>query len=339
MNDFIKSLEKNNIVLTDTQINMFETFYNDLVERNKTTNLTRITTKEDVYFLHFYDSLMVSLAIDNKESKLLDVGTGAGFPGIPLKIAFKSLDVTMIEATNKKVLFVDEEIKKLGLGNARIMHLRAEDYKAFDTYDYVTLRAVAPLKVLIEYTIPFLKVGGRLISMKSSLNADAEINDSNQVLKKIKAKGIEVIDVTLHIGLGTFRPVKVNDTKDHVMHSEVYEISEESAERLNNAKVNGKRIIAIGTTSVRTLEANYSKYGMFKPTRESTNIFIEPGYQYKVVEALITNFHLPKSTLIMLVSAFMGREFTLEVYKHAVEEQYRFFSFGDAMFIYGRNKD
>ena len=193
MNDFIKSLEKNNIVLTDTQINMFETFYNDLVERNKTTNLTRITTKEDAYFLHFYDSLMVSLAIDNKEAKLLDVGTGAGFPGIPLKIAFKSLDVTMIEATNKNVLFVDEEIKKLGLENARIMHLRAEDYKAFDTYDYVTLRAVAPLKVLIEYTIPFLKVGGRLISMKSSLNADAEINDSNQVLKKIKAKVVKRI--------------------------------------------------------------------------------------------------------------------------------------------------
>ena len=157
-----------------------------------------------------------------------------------------------------------------------------------------------------------------------------------ELFEKIKAKGIEVIDVTLHIGLGTFRPVKVQDTKDHVMHSEVYEITEESADKLNKAKANGQRIIAIGTTSVRTLEANYSKYGCFKPTRESTNIFIEPGYQYKVVDALITNFHLPKSTLIMLVSAFMDREFTLEVYKHAVEEKYRFFSFGDSMFIYGK---
>lgn len=157
-----------------------------------------------------------------------------------------------------------------------------------------------------------------------------------ELFEKIKAKGIEVIDVTLHIGLGTFRPVKVQDTKDHVMHSEVYEITEESAEKLNKAKANGQRIIAIGTTSVRTLEANYSKYGCFKPTREFTNIFIEPGYQYKVVDALITNFHLPKSTLIMLVSAFMDREFTLEVYKHAVEEKYRFFSFGDSMFIYGK---
>ena len=157
-----------------------------------------------------------------------------------------------------------------------------------------------------------------------------------ELFEKIKEMGVEVIDVTLHIGLGTFRPVKVQDTKDHVMHSEVYEISEESAERLNAAKANGKRIIAIGTTSVRTLEANYSKYGFFKPTKESTNIFIEPGYKFKVVNALITNFHLPKSTLIMLVSAFMDREFTLEVYKHAVEEKYRFFSFGDSMFIYGK---
>ena len=157
-----------------------------------------------------------------------------------------------------------------------------------------------------------------------------------ELFEKIRAKGVEVIDVTLHIGLGTFRPVKVQDTKDHVMHSEVYEITEESAEKINRAKANGQRIIAIGTTSVRTLEANYSKYGCFKPTKESTNIFIEPGYQYKVVDALITNFHLPKSTLIMLVSAFMDREFTLAVYKHAVEEKYRFFSFGDSMFIYGK---
>ena len=157
-----------------------------------------------------------------------------------------------------------------------------------------------------------------------------------ELFEQIKAMGVEIIDVTLHIGLGTFRPVKVQDTKDHVMHSEVYEITEEAAQKLNEAKTQGKRIIAIGTTSVRTLEANYSKYGFFKPTRESTNIFIEPGYQFQVVNALITNFHLPKSTLIMLVSAFMDREFTLEVYKHAVEEKYRFFSFGDSMFIYGK---
>ena len=159
---------------------------------------------------------------------------------------------------------------------------------------------------------------------------------TEELFQKIKEKGIEVVDVTLHIGLGTFRPVKVQDTKDHVMHSEVYEVSEEAAIKLNKAKSENRRIIAIGTTSVRTLEANYGKYGCLQPTREATNIFIQPGYEYKAVDAIITNFHLPKSTLIMLVSAFMGREFTLEVYKHAVDSKYRFFSFGDSMFIYGK---
>lgn len=159
---------------------------------------------------------------------------------------------------------------------------------------------------------------------------------TEELFQKIKEKGIEVVDITLHIGLGTFRPVKVTDTKDHVMHSEVYEISEESANKLNKAKAENRRIIAIGTTSVRTIESNYSKYGMFKPTREATNIFIQPGYEYKAVDCLITNFHLPKSTLVMLVSAFMDREFTLDIYKHAVDSKYRFFSFGDSMFIYGK---
>lgn len=159
---------------------------------------------------------------------------------------------------------------------------------------------------------------------------------TEELFEKIKKMGVEVVDITLHIGLGTFRPVKVTDTKDHVMHSEVYEISEEAAARLNKAKAENRRIIAIGTTSVRTLEANYTKYNTFKPTKEATNIFIQPGYQYKTVKGIITNFHLPKSTLIMLVSAFAGREFTLELYKHAVEEKYRFFSFGDSMILYGK---
>ena len=159
---------------------------------------------------------------------------------------------------------------------------------------------------------------------------------TDEIFDKLKAKGVTIVDVTLHIGLGTFRPVKVDDTKDHIMHSEFYEIDKEAADILNKAKAEGRRIIAVGTTSTRTLEANISKYGCFKPTKEDTNIFIEPGYTYKAIDCLVTNFHLPKSTLIMLVSAFMGREFTLEVYKHAVDNKYRFFSFGDAMFIYGK---
>lgn len=159
---------------------------------------------------------------------------------------------------------------------------------------------------------------------------------TDDIFKQLKEKGVEVLDITLHIGLGTFRPVQVADTKEHLMHSEVYEISKTTAAMLNQAKNQKRRIIAIGTTTVRTLESNYSKYGLFKPTRESTNIFIQPGYEFKVVDALITNFHLPKSTLIMLVSAFMDRQFTLEAYHHAVKEKYRFFSFGDGMFIYGK---
>lgn len=159
---------------------------------------------------------------------------------------------------------------------------------------------------------------------------------TNELFEEIKAKGITVVDITLHIGLGTFRPVKVQDTDDHIMHSELYEISEEACDVLNRAKAENRRIIAIGTTSVRTLEANYSEFGKFVPIKKETNIFIKPGYEFKAVDCIITNFHLPKSTLIMLVSAFMGREFTLEVYKHAVQEKYRFFSFGDSMIIYGK---
>lgn len=159
---------------------------------------------------------------------------------------------------------------------------------------------------------------------------------TKELFDRIKAKGIEIVDITLHIGLGTFRPVKVNDTKDHIMHSELYEISPEAAEILNKAKKENRRIIAIGTTSIRTLEANIQEFGVFSPIKKETNIFITPGYEFMAIDCVITNFHLPKSTLIMLVSAFMGREFTLEVYQHAIDEKYHFFSFGDSMFIYGK---
>lgn len=157
-----------------------------------------------------------------------------------------------------------------------------------------------------------------------------------EILKKIEEIGVEILDITLHIGLGTFRPVKALDTEDHVMHSEIYEIDEVTAIKLNASKRDKKRIISIGTTTTRTLEANITKYGCFKATKESTNIFIEPGYKFKAIDVLITNFHLPKSTLIMLVSAFAGREFVLESYQHAIDERYRFFSFGDAMILYDK---
>ena len=159
---------------------------------------------------------------------------------------------------------------------------------------------------------------------------------TNELLEKIKNKGIEILDITLHIGLGTFKPVKEDVVENHVMHSEYYEMSKEVADKLNKAKAEHRRIIAVGTTATRTLEAIMQKYGKFVEAKEETNIFIKPGYKFLAIDALITNFHLPKSTLIMLVSAFMGREFTLEVYRHAVEQKYRFFSFGDSMFIHGK---
>ncbi len=169
----------------------------------------------------------------------------------------------------------------------------------------------------------------------SSAAPTAGFHFTEELLEKIKQIGVQIVDITLDIGLGTFRPVQVEDTKDHVMHAETYHMSKEVADILNLAKKEGRRIIATGTTSVRTLESVYQKFGRFEEDSSSTSIFISPGYHYQAVDALITNFHLPKSTLIMLVSAFMGRKFTLECYKHAVEKQYRFFSFGDAMFIYG----
>lgn len=159
----------------------------------------------------------------------------------------------------------------------------------------------------------------------------AGLHFTPEILEKLKNKGVELIFVTLHVGLGTFRPVDEDDLTNHVMHSEYYEISEFAAKRLNLAKKNGKRIVSVGTTSTRTLESAYNDG--FKACCENTSIFIYPGYKFKVVDALITNFHLPKSTLIMLVSALAGREFILDSYNKAVLEKYRFFSFGDAMFI------
>ena len=170
----------------------------------------------------------------------------------------------------------------------------------------------------------------------SSAAPTAGFHFTPELLDQIAKMGVQIVDITLHIGLGTFRPIKVEDTKDHVMHSEFFEISQEASDALNRAKKEGRRIIAVGTTSTRTLEAVYQKYGQFVPTHESTSIFISPGYHFVAIDALITNFHLPKSTLLMLVSAFIGREFALQIYEHAIKMKYRFFSFGDAMFIYGK---
>ena len=161
----------------------------------------------------------------------------------------------------------------------------------------------------------------------------AGLHFTNELLNSIKEKGIEILYVTLNVGLGTFRPVVENDITKHDMHSELYEISEKVANKLNECKKEGRRIICVGTTSLRTLEANITKYGKFTPTVEETDIFIYPPYEFKSADALITNFHLPKSTLVMLVSAFSSIDIIKNAYYHAQSEKYKFFIFGDAMFL------
>lgn len=161
----------------------------------------------------------------------------------------------------------------------------------------------------------------------------AGLHFTPELLKEIEEKGAQIARVTLHVGLGTFRPVKVDNILEHHMHSEFYQIEEEAAEKINRAKESGHRVICVGTTSCRTIESAADKNGKLHATNGWTEIFIYPGYEFKVLDCLITNFHLPESTLVMLVSALAGREQVLSAYEEAVKEKYRFFSFGDAMFI------
>ena len=183
------------------------------------------------------------------------------------------------------------------------------------------------LKENDRYNTVYAKVVG------SAAAPTAGLHFTNELLSEIKDKGIDILYVTLNVGLGTFRPVTENDITNHDMHSELYEISEDVANKLNKAKKEGRRIICVGTTSLRTLEANIQKYNEFKSTTEETNIFIYPPHEFKSCDALITNFHLPKSTLVMLVSAFSSVDIIKEAYMHAQSKKYKFFSFGDAMFL------
>jgi len=162
----------------------------------------------------------------------------------------------------------------------------------------------------------------------------AGLHFTPELLNTIRAMGVKVIPVMLHVGLGTFRPVKVEKIEDHMMHSEYLEVTEQAAKAINDCKINGGRIISVGTTSCRTLESVADENGFVRAMSGDTGIFIYPGYKFKIVDALITNFHLPESTLLMLVSAFSSRELMLKAYEEAIKEKYRFFSFGDAMFIH-----
>lgn len=185
-----------------------------------------------------------------------------------------------------------------------------------------------PNKFKERYNTVYAKVEG------SSAAPTAGLHFTEELLNKVKDKGVIIANVLLHVGLGTFRPVSEDDILKHDMHTEYYEVSKETADILNKAKSEGRRVIAVGTTSVRTLESATGSDGIIVPQKNTTNIFIYPGYKFKMVDAIITNFHLPKSTLIMLVSAFIGRNEAIEMYNEAVKQKYRFFSFGDSSFLY-----
>lgn len=243
---------------------------------------------------------------------------------------------------NARIVKVDTEISfGEGLLKAKCIEVKDEGIRIFKMiydgifYEILDQLGTMPLPPYIKeklddqnrYQTVYAKIEG------SAAAPTAGLHFTDEVIEKIKAKGIEILDVTLHVGLGTFRPVKVDDINDHHMHSEFYMIEPEVADKLNQAKANGQRIIAVGTTSTRTLEANIKKYGKFKATHENTDIFIYPGYQYEAIDCLITNFHLPKSTLLMLISAFASKEFIFKAYQEAIDQQYRFFSFGDSMLI------
>ena len=178
-----------------------------------------------------------------------------------------------------------------------------------------------------RYQTVYAKVRG------SAAAPTAGLHFTDEIFAQLRDKGVEVLDVTLHVGLGTFRPMDTENVRDHVMHSEYCEMSARTAERLNLAKAEGRRIIAVGTTSARTLESVWNRYGCFEACTMETALFIYPGYAWHTADCILTNFHLPKSTLLMMIASFAGYEETLAAYRHAVQEKYRFFSFGDCMFV------
>ena len=228
-----------------------------------------------------------------------------------------------------------------GLLKAKCIEIKDEGIRVYEMiydgifYEILDQLGTMPLPPYIKekladkdrYQTVYAKIEGSAAAPTAGLHFTDEIN------QKIIDKGVTILEVTLHVGLGTFRPVKVDNVLEHHMHSEYYMIEPDVADALNKAKAEGRRIIAVGTTSTRTLEANMQKYGKFTATHENTDIFIYPGYQYKAIDCLITNFHLPKSTLLMLISAFASKELIFKAYHEAIQEKYRFFSFGDSMFI------
>ncbi|MBS5113196.1 MAG: tRNA preQ1(34) S-adenosylmethionine ribosyltransferase-isomerase QueA [Coprobacillus cateniformis] len=304
-------------------------------------------TIEDKHFYDILDYLHEGDILVRNNTKVIPArlyGTKEETNGHVEVLLLKDLgnDVWECLVGNARIVKMDTIIT-FGDGSlkAKCVHIGEEGIRHFQMiydgifYEILDKLGTMPLPPYIKekledqnrYQTVYAKIEG------SAAAPTAGLHFTDEILEKVKTKGVKILDVTLHVGLGTFRPVKVDDVLEHHMHSEFYMIDEDVAKQLNEAKANGQRIISVGTTSTRTLEANFKKYGEFKATQESTDIFIYPGYQFEAIDALITNFHLPKSTLVMLVSAFASKDFIMKAYHHAVEEKYRFFSFGDAMFI------
>lgn len=251
-------------------------------------------------------------------------------PGTKVIFGEGVLDGSIEKNATKKVLLRAEILEKLDAGNRKVKF----EYDGIfnEILNEIGLMPLPPyihekLKEKDRYQTVYAKYEG------SSAAPTAGLHFTEELLKKVKEKGVEIANVTLHVGIGTFRPVKVENVEEHDMHSEHFYIKKEDAEKINKAKREGHRVIAVGTTSCRVLESVADENGMVKETEGDTNIFIYPGYRFKCLDCLITNFHLPESTLIMLVSALAGKDFIMKAYEEAVKEKYRFFSFGDAMFI------
>lgn len=215
---------------------------------------------------------------------------------------------------------IRELAEKVMEGRENPIHYQTEEYYAFRTDGKQKLERLAD-----ELGIPD--------EDRSAAAPTAGLHFTTELLQELEQKGVDIAYVTLHVGLGTFRPVKVDNLKEHHMHSEYYQVTREAADKINKAKENGHRVVCVGTTSCRTVESACDENGHMEECCDNTEIFIYPGYRFKVLDALITNFHLPESTLVMLVSALAGREHVLAAYEEAVKEKYRFFSFGDAMLI------
>ena len=266
--------------------------------------------------------------------------TGANVEFLLLKNIENDIWETIVRPGNKlhvgaKVIFGDglleAEVLDILPGGTRKVNFKYEGIFN-EILDQIGLMPLPPyiheeLKQKDRYQTVYAKYQG------SAAAPTAGLHFTDELLQKLEEKGVEIANVTLHVGIGTFRPVKVDTVEEHEMHSEHFYIKQEDVDKINNAKKEGRRVIAVGTTSSRVLESIADEKGMVKQIETDTNIFIYPGYKFKCVDALITNFHLPQSTLIMLVSALAGKDFVMEAYRQAVEEKYRVFSFGDAMFI------